>query len=440
MITKRVWASVLMATMVLGFCACGKQKGEVTPAPGAEPTATATPTAEPTIAPLAEKDIVAIYQETLKCLLEEHIELDGYKYEDEEWESLGQIEFAVCDVDVDGEQELIIRHADTYMAGQYTAVYRYDAERGELVSEGGGTASCRFYTNGTMQDDLSHNQGYSRHFWPFIVYEYDSGTKEYEKINLVDAWELEYMKEAGLEEEYPAEADKEGAGFVYYFWEDKTTKMSQTEYDAWYDGIFGGAKEIEVDYQPLTLENIKRTCAKAAYERLLVGDISAFDPEDIDAWGLNEWKEIYLETGNLEYTYMDLDGDGVVELLVQWIDAPGNYNGVFDYTDGKLRCWQHDSVEAACWDYPLRDGTMVRQYDTGWITYTLFRYQEDGSKKEITSLCARAIEMGSGHYDYEVGGKEVNEGEFEKQLKRMVTTQLLGREKWTAVKEIEAEA
>ena len=254
MITKRVWASVLMATMVLGFCACGKQKGEVTPAPGAEPTATATPTAEPTIAPLAEKDIVAIYQETLKCLLEEHIELDGYKYEDEEWESLGQIEFAVCDVDVDGEQELIIRHADTYMAGQYTAVYRYDAERGELVSEGGGTASCRFYSNGTMQDDLSHNQGYSRHFWPFIVYEYDSGTKGYEKINLVDAWELEYMKEAGLEEEYPAEADKEGAGFVYYFWEDKTTKMSQT--DAWYDGIFGGAKEIEVNYQPLTAANV----------------------------------------------------------------------------------------------------------------------------------------------------------------------------------------
>lgn len=289
MITKRVWASVLMATMVLGFCACGKQKGEVTPAPGAEPTATATPTAEPTIAPLAEKDIVAIYQETLKCLLEEHIELDGYKYEDEEWESLGQIEFAVCDVDVDGEQELIIRHADTYMAGQYTAVYRYDAERGELVSEGGGTASCRFYSNGTMQDDLSHNQGYSRHFWPFIVYEYDSGTKGYEKINLVDAWELEYMKEAGLEEEYPAEADKEGAGFVYYFWEDKTTKMSQTEYDAWYDGIFGGAKEIEVNYQPLTAANVGNLYYEGKVKPKVYVNI------------LNEW---------LDYSMYDRNGDG----------------------------------------------------------------------------------------------------------------------------------
>lgn len=50
MITKRVWASVLMATMVLGLCACGKQQGEVIPTP--PPTPTTVPTQEVTPSPM----------------------------------------------------------------------------------------------------------------------------------------------------------------------------------------------------------------------------------------------------------------------------------------------------------------------------------------------------------------------------------------------------
>lgn len=269
---KRTVAMLLAGAMALCLCACGKKEAEVTPTPDAEPTATVKPTAVPTVAPSAEENILAIYQQALKRLLEEHIELDGYEYQDYEWESLGQIEFALCDADVDGEQELIIRHGDTYMAGQYTAVYRYDAERGELVSEGGGTASCLFYDNGTMLDAASHNQGWSGDFWPFTALRYDKTEKKYKEIAFVEAWDRALMEENQLPG-YPEEVDVENAGFVYYIyeagedgvdWGKEVAPVSQSGYDAWYEGIFGGAKEIEVDYRPLTEENIKGICAQAA--------------------------------------------------------------------------------------------------------------------------------------------------------------------------------
>lgn len=255
---KQVMAMLLAGVLLLSLCACVKKKEEATPTPDAEPTAVLT------VAPSAEENILAIYQQALKRVLEEHIELDGYEYQDYEWESLGQIEFALCDADVDGEQELIIRHRDTYMAGQYTAVYRYDAERGELVSEGGGTASCLFYDNGTMLDAASHNQGWSGEFWPFTALRYDKTEKKYKEIAFVEAWDRALMEENRLPG-YPEEVDVENAGFVYYIyeagedgadWGKEVAPVSQSGYDAWYEGIFGGAKEIEVDYQPLTAANV----------------------------------------------------------------------------------------------------------------------------------------------------------------------------------------
>lgn len=420
---RRIFALFLALALALSLSACRENTPEPTPSPTVEPI----PTPESTV----ERDVLEVYQEALERLLTEHIDPERGYYEDYIWEDLGQIEFAVCDVDVDGEQELIMRHADTYMAEQYTAVYRYDGEMGELVAEFGGTASCRFYDNGTAQDDLSHNQGYSRRFWPFIAYEYNTQAKEYKRIQLVDAWELEFMKEAGMERDYPAEVDKEGVGFVYYFWDDETRKMSQREYNAWYDSIFGGAKEIEVDYQPLTEENLKKVCARAAYEGFLAGDMSLIEPVE-PGWTehLALWRDVLILPGEMEYTYLDLDGDGVDELLLQCPNDPMSYNGVFHYEDGTLQCWQHDEIEMICRDYPLRDGTMVRQYRE---SYYLFRYQPDGSREELADLAAMLKHAGEEGYLYWVDGEDVDKAEFERQLKRLVTDQLLEREAWRLV-------
>lgn len=247
--------------MAVSLCAC-----EARPAKRPEPTQASVPT--PTAKP--EKTFVAAYQQALERLLEEHIDPDPMigTYDDNAWELIGEIEFAVCDVDVDGEKELILRYADTYMAGQHTSVYRYDTISETLVMECSGTASCLFYDNGTAQDPISHNQGWSGKFWPFTALRYDTKKKIYQKIAFVEALDKEFMEAADIPG-FPEEIDTDGAGFVYYIhktedgeidWQRDVSPVSQSEYDAWYDSIFGGAKEIEVNYRSLTAENIRQVC------------------------------------------------------------------------------------------------------------------------------------------------------------------------------------
>ncbi len=78
-----------------------------------------------------------------------------------------------------------------------------------------------------------------------------------------------------------------------------------------------------------------------------------------------------------------------------------------------------------CRDYPLQDGTMVQQYDYASCRYyTLFCYQANGEKEEVSSLFAsdeRIFENDSNSCPYyEVEGKEVDEAAFNAKLKELI--------------------
>ena len=169
--------------------------------------------------------------------------------------------------------------------------------------------------------------------------------------------------------------------------------------------------------------------ARAAYEALLAGDASLLGEEA-------PFVEPYFSAfAELEYLLMDLDGDGIDELLVQWAEFPGAYNGVFHYEDGALSVWQNDGVELSCRDYPLRDGTMVRQYDHGGSSFRLFRYLPGGETEDMALLYARTAPDNDGDLRpcpcYEVDGGEVEEAVFRAALEELVTDRLVPREDWT---------
>ena len=178
---------------------------------------------------------------------------------------------------------------------------------------------------------------------------------------------------------------------------------------------------------------------RIAYEMLLAGDTSLFASEDLEHWGLENWRGVTLAYGDLEYLCMDLDGDGGDELLLQWVESPESYNGVFHYRDGRLSCWQNDGSEGNCRDYPLRDGIMVRQYDfNGTTTYTLFRYRPNGKTKELVLLVARegTIDPESGEElppSYEANGEPVEPDEFRGLLDSLVTGQRPDPSDWTGI-------
>lgn len=181
--------------------------------------------------------------------------------------------------------------------------------------------------------------------------------------------------------------------------------------------------------------------AQKAYEALLSGDTSLLEEECFEIWGLQDWTE-FIQSNDFtyEYTYLDVDGDGQDELLLQMEDEPAVYNGVFHYADGRIHCWNHDRVEMSCQSYPLRDGTMVQQYDHSDSTsYTIFRYQPDGDFAALTTLYYRGNPLWDEDIRpypwYGIDGKELTEAEFAEEFQTRITSQLLDRSAWTVIEQ-----
>lgn len=176
----------------------------------------------------------------------------------------------------------------------------------------------------------------------------------------------------------------------------------------------------------------KRDGAMTAYTRFLQGDRALLDESQTDMWYIPDFQDDMLQ---YEYTYLDVNADGSSELLVQLADDPCGYNGVFHYEEGRIYCWNSDSAEMSSRDYPLKDGIMVSQYDyAGTRTYTLFKYNADGSKANISTLLAREELHPEDSTEkcpyYAIDGIEVDKNEFDKKLNALVLDRLLERTKW----------
>ena len=182
-------------------------------------------------------------------------------------------------------------------------------------------------------------------------------------------------------------------------------------------------------------ENHSEQIAQTAYFDFLSGDVSLLEDNEIGQY----WVDVILPNSELEYVFLDLDGDEVSELLIQEIDSPESYNAVLHYHDGKLLCWNFDTMETTCRDYPLQNGTMVRQYDyDGSSNWTVFRYLPDGEMKKLFDLFAHYEVI---NYDdfphYEIDGIEVDQTTFESELDERITNQMLERSIWTAIFDLE---
>lgn len=181
--------------------------------------------------------------------------------------------------------------------------------------------------------------------------------------------------------------------------------------------------------------------ALAAYRALLAGEPGALDRPP---GGLELHQVTLPPAEELEYVLLDLDGDGGAELVVQMAAQPGLFNAVFHYGAEELSCWQYDIMETSCRDYPLRDGAMVRQYDTGTgpnrysHLYTVFRYLSGGETEETASLTIHedTSDGGAETLTYLVDNEEVDQDTFETRFEELVESRLLSREDWTPAAEL----
>lgn len=204
---------------------------------------------------------LAAYRTALETLYQQH------RYPNGEEADLTAVEgqpednaFALCDVDGDGQDELIFHLPATGAVASHTEnVYRYDSETGALAEELIEYPAVTYYANGYAAAQWSHNQGLSDDdFWPYNLYVYSAETQAYELVASVDAWaRARSLQHWEFDFSYPDQIDAEGAGSVYLVTPrgGDTDVLSQTDYHAWL-AAFGLTEPIAVAYLPLTAENI----------------------------------------------------------------------------------------------------------------------------------------------------------------------------------------
>ena len=177
-------------------------------------------------------------------------------------ENLSSENFAICDVNGDGKNELIIQRNSTYVAGQVERVY--SANGNELLAEYPMTT---YYDNGYVAAGWSHNQGVAGDkLWPYTLYRYDSSAGKYVQEAAVDGWDKSLRDTCLSYDEtiipFPEDVDKDGDGFVYYIITEAGgyapvygEPMDYADYALWVSRYLE-ANVIDVPYYPLTEENI----------------------------------------------------------------------------------------------------------------------------------------------------------------------------------------
>jgi len=256
---KKIWILTLSVALCATLAACS---GSETPPLPASPTAPAAATdtpAEPAAGTLDE--MYKAYISALENLIQNQILPDGTDG-GTQYGDMSENKFAVCDVDNDGREELLLLYTTTSEGGWAGFVSGYDAQTKKLRTKLRDSTFLTFYDNGIIRANWGSNQRLGGDFWPYSLYQYAPDSDSYGFVGMVDAWDKNYPVEDPQKNAFPSDIDKSGTGFVYYIMNDRQYDNSHpadaSEYNKWVDAYIGEASEIQIRYMDLTEENILR--------------------------------------------------------------------------------------------------------------------------------------------------------------------------------------
>ncbi len=257
---KRLLLILMAAAMVMGCAACAPNDSSKEGDVASDDSMTQNESKDGS-EPGDEAKVIEAYREALTVFCDEHKYPDGTEYEYyDDFGDMSENKFAVIDIDIDGTDELIISFTTSPVAGMFEGIYQYDAKTGEFKEELIAFPSLKFYTNGTVISDWSHNQGLAGgDFWPYNVYSYDSETDTYKLTASADAWSKSVSETDYDGNPFPDDIDRKNIGTVFLIMQgDDTKTVSQSDYDSWISGILGGADKMTPVYSALTKENIEK--------------------------------------------------------------------------------------------------------------------------------------------------------------------------------------
>ena len=124
--------------------------GSAAPAPDRE---------NPLLSAAGQSAMMKKYQEVLSGVFYDQVYPDGSSCDYDNYSSITINQFAVYDVDGDGQDELIIQFSTSSMAGMTESVYRYNAAADSVELELSEFPGAVYYDNGLALVGWSHNQG-----------------------------------------------------------------------------------------------------------------------------------------------------------------------------------------------------------------------------------------------------------------------------------------
>lgn len=176
------------------------------------------------------------------------------------WEP-GTIEdeqFAVTDVDGDGEEELLVSIFNTAVAGMCETIYGYDPQTDGVRVEACNYVGVTHYP-GMLKVDAAHNQGYAGYVvWPYTIAYYDESEDVYKDAFYVDAWCKELSDyDPYTQTPYPDDIDTEHEGYVYLITENGEQRIvNRADYEKWEAEIFAQKEPLTIPWQKITTANI----------------------------------------------------------------------------------------------------------------------------------------------------------------------------------------
>ena len=217
---------------------------------------------EKTAAPVFQNDPVrSAFQRTLQTI---HDELYWPELPDAGeinlWEP-GTIEdeqFAIMDVDGDGQEELLVSVSNTYTAGMCEIIYGYNPQTDGVQVEAQNYVAVTHYP-GMIKADASHNQGYAGDIlWPYTLQFYQEAKDTYEDAFYVDAWSKAITDyDPYAEMPYPEDVDTEQDGYVYLITENGQKRiLNRADYQKWEAELFAGKEPLTIPWQQMTAANI----------------------------------------------------------------------------------------------------------------------------------------------------------------------------------------
>lgn len=284
-------------------------------------------------------------------------------------------EFAICDIDNDGYEELLLNLTSGSMASYALQIYDCSSG-GEVTLKQSVYPGSTFYENGTITIPISHNQGLAGSFWPYSVMQYNPSSDSYSSVGSVDAWDKSAFSRDFDGNLFPDSYDTSNSGILYYINADgynSALPVDKEVYEQWRNSWIGNGKELSIDYQKLTEANIKALNPEFSTNEVALSK---------DELGIM-YNLFYIDTlssQNRGGFIEDWDGDGIDDLICVGIYANyytciynngetvhTSYNLGSNYTEGDFlpststKYYSESELRKKCLEMAIENGYTANQ-------------------------------------------------------------------------------